>query len=499
MPVGKGGETSRRKVLTEAEFLKRQQLEPLEALDYMNANYFCCLDNNGFRAYREDRTESGIVTLTSFRYSELQASLSNKFAGDVPLGKFWKENKNRRDYKGIVFNPSLDFVSEPNGYYNLFSGLSVTPEPGDWSLFRTFLLDCVCNKDLTNFNYLLAWLAQAYRHPETKPGVALVFLGKKGTGKSFAAAMISHPYEPYTHFEDRGFEGLTEKFNGETEDKLMFTVNEGSWEGDHKQAELVLRSFITDKTRKIENKFGKKKPVANYARLLITSEEGRAIPSGPNERRYWVVRLTDEYKEREAEGEHIFKAIESQMLVGGFAAMLYDLQLIEYTDAFVSQAPSTTELYQQTIGNFSPELQWLHNSLQWGRIGNFEFGRDINTDTVYENYADSISARQKYTTLTRTTFGQFLFRIFPRTELKKGRMDSPKTKGVTSNKARPVTYRFPSLERSREIFSKELGIPVRDLFHSEDEKEASELESNSDDKVYIAAPLPFKTREGDGQ
>jgi len=54
-----------------------------------------------------------------------------------PLGRYWLEHPQRRQYKGLTFSPG----KEVPGHFNLWQGFTVKPKPGDCSKFLAHIHD----------------------------------------------------------------------------------------------------------------------------------------------------------------------------------------------------------------------------------------------------------------------------------------------------------------------------------------------------------------------
>ena len=75
-----------------------------------------------------------------------------------PLGNYWIQNENRRQYNTIEFNP----METRKGIYNLWKGLGIIPDPtGKCDLFLKHIEENICNGDTAHYTYLINWLARA--------------------------------------------------------------------------------------------------------------------------------------------------------------------------------------------------------------------------------------------------------------------------------------------------------------------------------------------------
>jgi hypothetical protein len=103
-----------------------------------------------------------------------------------PLGDWWIQHSNRKQFDRIIFAPG----KEVTGTYNLWQGFSVDPKPGDCSLYLEHLKQNICRGNNDHFDYLIKWMARAVQCPAQQGESAVVFKGKPGTGKSIAVKTL---------------------------------------------------------------------------------------------------------------------------------------------------------------------------------------------------------------------------------------------------------------------------------------------------------------------
>src|SRR5262249_45037495 len=84
------------------------------------------LDRFSFAAFRELYLNRSIKTVTVDKKGNPEVGLRN-------LAEWWLRHPQRRQYNGVVFDPSGNV---PNGWLNLWRGFGVAAAPGDWSLMR---------------------------------------------------------------------------------------------------------------------------------------------------------------------------------------------------------------------------------------------------------------------------------------------------------------------------------------------------------------------------
>ena len=73
-----------------------------------------------------------------------------------------------------------------NGKYNLFKGYKLgAGKAGDAFPFLGLMKDVICAGDERDFKFLELLVAQMFKEPNKKPGIAVVVRGDEGVGKSF--------------------------------------------------------------------------------------------------------------------------------------------------------------------------------------------------------------------------------------------------------------------------------------------------------------------------
>jgi hypothetical protein len=113
-------------------------------LDEMNEKHACVSDNGKFRIvtweqdpvlkrrYITKSTKGDFIDVYGNRLIETPAG------GASMLGKWWLAHPMRRQYRGIIFDPSRDH----EGWLNLWEGWAYTPKKGDWSIMQELCSTC---------------------------------------------------------------------------------------------------------------------------------------------------------------------------------------------------------------------------------------------------------------------------------------------------------------------------------------------------------------------
>lgn len=263
---------------------------------------------------------------------------------------YWFNHANRTTYSDIDFAPGKTLS---NTVYNLWQGFACNPSPlGSWRLLDEHIFYVICNGDPILYEYVLDWLADAIQLPAGKPGVSLVLIGKKGTGKGIFVNAIGKLFgRHFLHLTNS--RQLTGQFNSHMQDVILIFADEAFWGGD-KQAEGNLKSLITEPFIVIEPKFVNAFTVKSYHRLIIATNNEWVVPASEDERRYCVLNVSDD---RIGNSEY-FNAMQRQLDNGGYEALLHDLQHRDLSQSNLRDAPRTEGLSVQTYLS-DPMFQFL--------------------------------------------------------------------------------------------------------------------------------------------
>jgi hypothetical protein len=137
-----------------------------------------------------------------------------------------------------------------NGTYNLWSGYTVEPQPGDWSLMGRHIGEVICGGNQEYAEYVFNWVARLFQYPEKQGEVAIVTRGKKGAGKGIVARWIKNWFGQHgVHITNARH--LVGNFNSHLRDCVFLFADEAFFAGD-KQHESVLKGLITEETVVIE-------------------------------------------------------------------------------------------------------------------------------------------------------------------------------------------------------------------------------------------------------
>jgi hypothetical protein len=253
-------------------------------------------------------------------------------------GRAWLNSPFRDSYEGIVFEPSNDVP----GFYNLWRGLAVKPKKSDWSLFKRHILEIIADGDTKLAKWILAWMARIVQDPGgARPGTSIVLKGGQGIGKGVFATQFGALFGPhFLHLSNRI--QITGRFNSHLKNALVVFGDEVTWGGEKKTAG-ILKAMVTEDTIQCEPKGIDSYTVKNRMNLIIASNSDWVVPAEIDERRFCVIRVSEDKKQN----RKYFTKIISQMDSGGREAMLYDLLKRDISKINLRKIPRTEALIDQ--------------------------------------------------------------------------------------------------------------------------------------------------------
>lgn len=305
---------------------------------------------------------------------------------NLPLGKWWLQNKHRKTYDTVTFEPDKkpgEYVSE-NGnsmYFNLWEGFAVESKKGSWKYTKKHIYEIFCNKDIEKFKYVMRWFAWAVQNPGKQAEVALIFKGKKGAGKSLILKSIMNLF---------GRHGLPisqpEHLTGKHNDHLSmcsFLFLDEAFKPSNKETEGVLKSLITEGSLTTEPKFRGIKITKNCLHIVMATNADWVVPATEDERRFFINEVDSKYSMGSCTEEKrikYFSRISQELKEDGLSAMLYDFQKMDLTNWHPrNSVPRTDELKRQ-IQMSLPKLKYAFLNLLEDGV----FPGNINDKQQYE-------------------------------------------------------------------------------------------------------------------
>lgn len=370
-----------------------------------------------------------------------------------PLGQWWLQNPNRRQFESLVFVPG----KEVPGAYNMWRGFACEAKPGDkHEMFLKHVLEVVCGGEEVYYNYLIKWMARAVQRPDTQGEVAVVLRGDQGVGKGTVFSQFGKLWgRHFLQISDP--KHLVGSFNAHLRDAVVVFADEAFYAGDKKH-ESILKTLITEDYLAIEGKGRDMITSRNYVHLMMASNATWVVPAGLNERRYLVLDvLPSRMRNRE-----YFNTLHKLMDEGGRENLLHFFLTLDLKDFEVRNVPQTDGLREQKLLTLSPEQEWWYQKLENGILTKHHkawtapiFKDDLLND--YLVYTQKIGVQRRS---TATAFGRFLKTVCPEGYPR----SSQKMKQYTNDQGvrmvdREYAYEFPSIDECRGYWDKKFNGP----------------------------------------
>ncbi|WP_311260609.1 bifunctional DNA primase/polymerase [Xanthomonas sp. WCS2017Cala2-12] len=333
-------------------------------IDELNEKHCVVMEGGKFRVFTEmfdpvlRRPFFQRSTKEDFQNLYLNQLVERSNEKPQPKAHFWLKNPRRRQYHGVIFDPS----QEHTGWLNLWRGWAVQPKKGDWSLLRQLILDVLVDGDREHFDYVMDWMAHMVQRPAEVAEVALCFKGRKGTGKgTLGRALAALAGSNGLHISSP--EHLVGRFNSHLQNCVCLFADEAFWAGD-KAGESKLKQLVTEPTIAYEGKGRDAVMGKNLVHIVMASNNDWVVPAGlGDERRFAVFEVNDARRG----DKPFFDALNRQLREGGLAAMLHDLLLRDIGDwAPRDDVPSSAALADQKIRGLDLEHEWWLSLLQSG-------------------------------------------------------------------------------------------------------------------------------------
>jgi hypothetical protein len=384
-----------------------------------------------------------------------------------PVAQFWNTHEDRHQYiEGVEFDPSR--VGHRPGYLNLWQGFGVEAKAGgSWAKLKAHVLHNICSGVLDHYEWLLNWCARLVQHPGLRAEIAVVLRGKKGTGKGILGHALRQLLAHHgIHISTSAH--LVGKFNEHLRDCVFLFADEAFFAGD-KAGESALKALITESVLLVEGKFKTAQQYPNRLHVLMASNSDWVIPAGPNERRYFVLDVSDKCMQQDA----YFAAIDDELKNGGYEAMLHELMHRDISKFNHRKAPDTNALQDQKMQSLPTDLAWWQAVLQREYVYKSKLGLEdyfgewhdwMATEVLYDSYVEFAKAKGERQIKNRVHFGRFMHDMGAQPAKSYddviGERLSPSIgrEPELIKKVRPHGYRIGTCEQAREVFERKTGI-----------------------------------------
>jgi energy-coupling factor transporter ATP-binding protein EcfA2 len=268
----------------------------------INKSLFIMVDNTDKLLpkliYKKERDLK--VSFNHLNYEEVEEDKSGneKITKHSFIDRWIKGYESIRSYRDVdMYPPPLVC---PKKDYNLWTPYLIermdTPYSPDIEgctfIMNHFKIMCDHNEEV--YEYFIRWVGQMLKFPGIKSGKCPVFIGGQGAGKGtmfkIFNAIMGDDKTYLTPEPDKYVYGA---FNNSIETRVLIGLDECEKKVS-KDYSQVFKNYITEPTITINQKNFEQRIVKSYHRYIIFSNNEEPIVIEENDRRFFVVRISDE-------------------------------------------------------------------------------------------------------------------------------------------------------------------------------------------------------------
>ena len=378
-------------------FIRPDSTEQMGPFEFLNHNYCSVMASSRavlYHSRESDSTQWATTSRTAFeqQYGDLQVEIKGR-TRPISLIKAWYQWRYHRKAVEAVLDVEGKHKDNPR-ILNLWRGWATKPN-GSPDLSWDYL-DMLIKYGLTSGNeeyykYVLDWTAFMFQQPYILPETALVFTGKKGTGKSTFGKVLDKIVGQTHSIHVTSPEVFTGRFNAHMENRIFVFADEAVSQTSEAHNSR-LKALITEQNATVEAKGIDARRIRNHAHVVISSNNAAPVKISPDERRYAMFEVEDVYR-----GDfEFFNNLYTQMENGGYEKFMFDMMMrpIDNWHPRIN-VPMTVSLVDQKLAAMDPVEEW------WVSVLNYESAHPSN---ITLNRIDTSNMTPEQITAIKTRF-----------------------------------------------------------------------------------------------
>ena len=361
-------------VSIELGFINKDDPEQMGPFEYLNNKYCSVMTSQKtilYHSMESDPNQWTWTTKQSFEQQHAGMMVEPKGAKrPIPLVKAWYAWRHHRKAMEAVMDIGGRHRNNPR-ILNLWRGWHTRPNGEEnltWDYLELLIRHGLAADNEEHYKYILDWTAYLFQRPEILPEVALVFTGKKGTGKSTFGSVLDHIVGPTHSIQVTSPEVFVGRFNAHMQNTVFVFADEAV----SAQSEIQnsrLKAMITEKNAVTEAKGIDAHRVQNYCHLMIASNNSTPVMVSPDERRYAMFAVSEAY----LQDIDFFKRLHLEMESGGYEKFMFDMIMRPIGDwAPRDTIPKSISLSDQKLASMEPVEEW------WVGVLNYEYPQPSN-------------------------------------------------------------------------------------------------------------------------
>ncbi len=379
-------------------------------------------------------------------------------------------------YTEIAFCPT----QHPATTLNYWVPNLIQPAQGNWDILRAHISDVICSGNSTTYTYLISFLAHMLQHPEIKPGVMVVLLGKQGTGKGLFFQILQRIW-PRTSLLVSDINQVVGQFNAALERNYIIIMDEAMFSGDRKSQDRM-KSLVTEKSCHIEQKYQPSRTIESVHRFFASSNHEHFSHVEADDRRSLFIRVSDLHQGDHAYFAQLSAAIDDDQVI---AAMIHDLLQIDLRQFNIRSRPLTKEHANQKLKSLSGFDRYWFEVLMSGNVTQDRFCVEswekddfVSTDSLIQSLNQFDKRVQRFAPSTSKEITDALKRLCPSALKDRQAVYGRQQRG----------YKLPSLATARQEFERAYNCRIDwDEFDDADNDETICDDANPEQQAAITA------------
>jgi len=368
------------------------------------------------------------------------------------LADFWK-NPNTHVFDEIAFSP----LKTPSTTLNYWIGPLVQPQSGPWDVIQEYLQNVICDGNTALYQYLVRFLAHMVQCPEEKPGVMIIFLGRQGTGKGMFFQLLLKLW-PRTTLVVSDIAQVVGQFNAALERNFAICMDEAIFSGDKKSQDR-LKSLVTEKTLRIEQKYQPSRTIGSVHRIFAASNHEHFSRIEGDDRRSLFIRVSAVRQNDHDYFAQLNVALNDAAVIG---AMLHDLMHIDLGGFNVRRRPLTREHDKQKLLSLTGFDRYWYEVLCLGKFMQIHiyspslFDKDwiqggfVSSDSLMQGFKAFDRNSERYETLQVAQVTNALKRLCPSLKKDRANLNGKQLRG----------FKLPPLDVARSQFESVFSVQL---------------------------------------
>ena len=252
----------------------------------------------------------------------------------------------------------------PKSSFNIWSGfqskvVKLSEESEGFKLMKSFIMEIWAKNDMTNYNYIISWLAGLVTNLSSINKIALVMVSGQGCGKGTLLEFLEYILRKNNIISVVGVDKIVGRFNTILQGKRLVCVNEmGSTRDEFRKNWECMKSYITDPTILIEPKGINSYDIDNISNFIMFTNHRDSIIVEETDRRYAIFEMGTQYMNNNEYFGILRKLCFTQTVADEFYTYLMNFQAVS-----LGTIPKT-ELRQEMINLSKPNpvrfLDWIY-------------------------------------------------------------------------------------------------------------------------------------------